>query len=74
LVVAFARGLIFTAARWLIIGWFVYFGLHFAERIEPPAHLYLLIFPLSVFGLWELTGLPKKLLRLDERPSPDDDA
>lgn len=61
LLVIFFRTAAFTAIRTLIMGWFVYFGVHFTERIEPPGYLYFLMFPLSVFGLWELTGLPRRM-------------
>lgn len=74
LFLAFARSFVFTAARILIMGWYVYFGVEFGKTMPREGSLlYLAMFPLSVYGLWQLTGLPNRLLKPSDRSSSDED-
>lgn len=73
LLVTFVRSFVFTAARVLIMGWYVYFGLEFGKNLQQGAMLYLAMFPLSIYGLWMLTGLPNRLMKPADRSSEDED-
>lgn len=71
--IAFFRSFAFTSARILVMGWFVYFGVEFGKGIERGAAFFLAMFPLSIYGLWMLTGLPKRMLKADQKASRVDD-
>lgn len=63
----FARSFVLTIARILIMSWYVYFGLHFSEKLEAGGgYMYLVMFPLSIFGLWQLLEWLAKITGLRE--------
>lgn len=66
------RAFILMFARVVIMGWYIYFGLHFAESIKPGSgsgYMYLIMFSLSIFGLWQLLEFLAKVTGLVDSKS-----
>jgi len=68
----FIRSFVLTAARLLIMGWYVYFVVQAAPQLQGGGYMVLLMAVLSIFGLWQLLEVLAKALKLQDAKKADE--